>query len=292
MIADNPSRSADAPSASGSIIASALSSFDARLRALERPERKSRLKRIQSNASFVALLIGILLSSISLFDVFWSQPREALIRDMEEFNKSVNAVANLRQNVLQVEFQSKDPELTFSMNSWATPQVLANIQYATTLLPRLGDRAGIPQLLVLISEAMNIYDWKSAEILVDRALSARDALPSMRAEALRYKARLMFLTKRPREGRVAYEEALSALRQESGFGINGSRAYIAGDWAVAEFSLGECSVGSERVRQFIQFTAHPQIMPASRAGLVASLKSQLQSVPARCPFPGELATLQ
>lgn len=102
MIDDHPPQDNGQASHHESLVASTLNAFDARLKQLERPDDKTRLAGIQKNASFVALVVGILLSLISLFDVFWSKPREALFRDIEEFNKSVNAVANLRQNMIQV----------------------------------------------------------------------------------------------------------------------------------------------------------------------------------------------
>lgn len=276
------------------LVASTLNAFDVRLKHLEKPEEKTRLARIQKNVSFLALVVGILLSLFSLFDVFWSKPREALFRDIEDFNKSVNAVANIRQNMIQVEFQSNNPQMIFAMNSMVTPQVLANIQYATALLPRLGEHAGIPQLIVLISEAMNIYDWKSAGILVDRAVTARDAVPSLQSEARRYKARLNFYTGKIQEGRKAYEDALNVLHNESAFGINGARAFIVADWTVAEFSMGDCSEVNKRILQFMEFVQHPQMPPPARSGLISTLKNrldELQLTDKRCPVPDVLRRL-
>lgn len=272
------------------LIASTLNSFDARLKQLEKPEEKTRLSKIQKNASFLALVIGILLSAISLFDAFLNKPRDALFREIEEFNKSVNAVANLRQSMIQIQFQSNNNQMFFAMNSMVMPQVLANIQYATALLPRLGEHAGIPQLIILISEAMNIYDWKSAEILVSRAISAKDAVPSLQSEARRYKARLMFSTGRTQEGRKAYEDALNVLRNESAFGIDGTRAYIVADWAIYEFTIGDCGVANERIRHFIELIKSPQLSPQARDGLISTFKNQLSQL-RRCPVPNELQTL-
>ncbi|WP_374481413.1 hypothetical protein [Zoogloea sp.] len=291
MAEDAPQKSVGTTTDRDALIALTLNAFNERLKQLENPEEKSRSEKIQKNASFIALIIGIALSLVSLFDVFLIKPREALFRDIDEFNKAVNSVANLRQSMIQVQFQSNNPQMILAMNSMVTPQVLAHIQYATELLPRLGDYAGIPQLIVLISEAMNIYDWKSAEILVDRAVAAKGAVPSLQAEARRYKARLMFFTGRVQEGRKAYEDALNVIRNESAFGINGSRAYIVSDWIVAEFSLGDCNIANERVRQFMEFVQNPQVTSPARSGLISTLKSQLgqlQEGEKRCPFPSSL----
>ena len=109
-IDDNSAQNHSTTSNSESLIASTLNAFDARLKQLEEPEEKTLLSKIQKNASFAALIIGILLSLISLFDIFWNKPQESLFRDTEEFNKSVNAVANLRQNMIQVWYQSNNPQ--------------------------------------------------------------------------------------------------------------------------------------------------------------------------------------
>ncbi|MNN09252.1 hypothetical protein D3C81_1221300 [compost metagenome] len=273
-----------------SSIGSKIHAMDLRMNRLENPEH-GRFEIIQKRTSFLALLIGILLSAISLFDMFWSQPRNELFRDMEEFNKSVNAVSNLRQNMIQIQHQSNNPQMLMAMNSMVSPQVLANIQYATALLPRLGDHAGIPQLLVLISEALNIYDWKSATTLVERAVAIKDAVPSMQSEARRYKARLMFSTGKIQEGRAAFQDSLNVLRGESAFGINGARAYIIADWAISEFAMGDCNSGNERIGQFIQLLQDPEILPLPRLGLISTLKNQLEQIQSRkkrCAFPKEL----
>lgn len=287
-------RNAASASEHDSSFATTLSSFDARIKQLEKPNNEAPLVKIQKGASFLALLIGILLSLISIFDIFWIKPRENSLRDLENFNKSVNAVADLRQKLVQLHFQSKDPEMVFAVSSMITPQILAHIHHATGLLPKLENAAIIPQLIVLISEAINIYDWKSAEALVDRAVGTTGTPPSLQSEARRQKARLMFLTGRVVEGRKAYEDALNQLRNEPAFGINGSRAYIVADWAVAEFSLGDCGSGSERIRQFIELIRDPEVLPPVRMGLLMTLKTQLGQLPLNdkgCSVPVQLTEL-
>jgi len=286
---DNRTTDADVEMADASLIASILNAFDARLKLLEAPKETSLFEKLQRRGSFLALIIGIVLSAVSVFNVFWSQPKEAAFRDMAEFNKSVNAVSNLRQNMIQLSYQSNNDEMKIALNSMVTPQVLANIQYATSLLPEVGDSAGIPQLIVLISEAINVYDWENAEKLVNEAVS-RKSLPSLQSEALRYKGRLMFLRGRVDEGRNAYEQALDALGTEPGWGINGMRAYLVSDWAVAEVAFGDCNFSAAHVQQFIGFVTQPQVPTPTKAGLVAALRSQL-SQQTRCATPEALIAL-
>jgi hypothetical protein len=112
----------------------------------------------------------------------------------------------------------------------------------------------------------------------------------MRAEALRYKGRLMFFRGRFNEGRGAYEQALNELRTVSNWGINGMRAYLESDWAVAEVTFGECSLSEARIQKFIEYVSQPQIPPPTRAGLIATLKTQLGQQ-SRCATPLALTVL-
>ncbi|TFY88982.1 hypothetical protein DYL59_13875 [Pseudomonas kairouanensis] len=272
-----------------SLIASTFNAFDARLKLLETPKETSLLEKFQKRGSLLALMIGILLSAVSVFNVFWTQPKESALKNMAEFNKTVSAVSNLRQSMLQVNYQSNNEEMKVALNSMVTPQVLINIQYATSLLPEVGDSAGIPQLIVLIAEAMNFYDWDSAERLVNEAVS-RKSIPTLQAEALRYKARLMFLRGRAQDGRNAFEQAVLAIRNEPGWGINGMRASLVSDWVVAEALFGDCNLSSARVQQFVEFVTQPQIQTPTKLGLIAALRSQL-SQQNRCVMPGELSAL-
>lgn len=282
-----------APSSEDVSTTSLLNSIDARLTKLESSSEKGLFGKIQSKASFFALMIGILLSILSLSDTLWTKPREERLKSLDDFNKAVNAVASLRQNLVQVQFQN-NPQLLVATNSMVLPQILANIQYATALLPKIEDMVGTPQLIVLISEAINIYDWKSAEFLVERALSVKNSPPAIQSEAHRFKARVMFSTGKVQEGRKAFEDSLRAIRNEPGFGINGARAYIVADWVISEYALGDCNVGNERIREFKDYILQPQIMMQARAGLISTLKTQLdqiQAVNKRCVIPAELAAL-
>ena len=74
MNENQPSIDDDTTSDPEDLVTVALRSIDIRLRQLEKPEEKSRLVKFQQHASFLALIVGIVLSVISLFDIFWSKP--------------------------------------------------------------------------------------------------------------------------------------------------------------------------------------------------------------------------
>lgn len=270
-----------------------LARLESRLLKLEEKRTEEVPPRLREWLGFAALIIGIVLSGISLFDTFFIKPREGHLKTLDDFNKSVNAVASLRQKIIEIQSQTNKPEVLVNINSAITPQILANIQYATALLPDLGDRAGIPQLIVLISEAINIYDWKSAETLVNKATSIPDPLPTLKSEAYRYKARLMFMTGRIQDGRLAFESSLTSIRGEPGWGIDGARAYIAADWALFEYSLGDCALASERILNFKNYIQGVQVAAPMRDGLTANLAMQLAQIGnRRCPNIPALANTQ
>jgi hypothetical protein len=56
---------------------------------------------------------------------------------------------------------------------------------------------GIPQLIILISEAVTAGEIDSAKDFVTRAVSKTDVSPYMRSEAKRYEGRLLFYTGYP-----------------------------------------------------------------------------------------------
>lgn len=272
-------------------VAAQLKAFGERLAKLETATENSTLAKWQKFGAFVALIIGIVLSCLSLFDTLVRKPSDTALHYIEEFNKAVNAVAGLRQTLVRTQIETRNPELVMAMTSMATPQILANIQYATAVLPRLGDRALVPQLIVLIGEAMNIHDWRSAEILINKALSSKENVPSLKSEAFRYQARFFFMTGRPQDGRKAFQDSLNAIRNVPGYGIDGARAFVVADWVTSEFAMGDCTISSERAKQFSYYTRQPQVTQVVRDGLVASLKSQLGQVQAqnpRCPLPENL----
>lgn len=278
------------------LVASMLDSLDERLARLEEPAKKTLVEKIQKNGSLVALAVGILLSLISLYDIFWNKPRESQLRALEEFNKTVNAVASLRQSAMQIQFQAQNNhQMSMAVASMVMPQILAHIQYAKVLLPAVGDHVGIPQLIVLISESMNIYDWRSSETFVNTALASKDQIPSMQSELHRLQGRLLFTTGKVQEGRGAYEKSLNSLRQESSFGINGNRAYIVAEWSSMEYLLGDCGAGNERIREFMGFVNQSAVAQNHRLGLISMLKGNLHQTlgnSPRCALPPEFVALQ
>lgn len=267
-----------------------LIDFNKRLTKLESAGDHSSLARWQKIGAFASLMIGIVLSSYSLYDTFISKPDQAKLHNMEEFNKAVNTVANLRQSAINYMADKRNPELAMAMTSTITPQILANIQLASNLRLKLDkDIPIVPQLIVLISEAINIYDWSTAEKLVEQAVKSGEKVPTLRSEAFRHQARLFFMTGRIKEGREAFGNSMKSIDAEKGFGIDGFRANIAADWYLFEISLGDCSIASDRAKQFFEYAN--KTSQAYRVLLISSFKEQIAKTMTqnqRCPLPDNL----
>src|SRR5262249_44748365 len=149
-----------------------------------------------------------------------------------------------------------------------------HMEVARGVLPRIGNRAGPQQLIVLAHEAMNLADWQSALEFVDQGLRL-NMRPTLRAEVLRYKGRILFMSQQQQDGRRAFEEALRAIFDVGWYGIDGQRANIVSDWLVGEVILGDCGAADDRARQFMDFIGRPNVPQPVRLGLTQMLRSQL-----------------
>ncbi len=250
---------------------------------------------VKEYGSFLALMIGIFLSVVSIFDIFWKKPGESRIQTISEFNKVISSVANLRQGLVQMHVQGADPALLQAATSMVLPQILANLHTAEILMSDIENDVGIPQLIVLTSEAMTVYNWDSAELFIQKAVKIDKAPLSLKSEAKRYRARLFFVTGRFQDARKSYEDAINSIRNIDAFGISGARAFIMADWIIAELSLGDCSIASERSREFIEYVNNPKILKIQRRGMILTLKSQIAELAStnqqRCTLVPDLENL-
>lgn len=249
---------------------------------------------IKKYGSIMALLIGIFLSFISIFDIFWKKPSESRIQTISEFNKVISSIAQLRQSLVHIHVQG-NPALLQASASMVLPQILANLHTAEILLPDIEDDVGIPQLIVLASEAMNIFNWDSAELFIQRAVKIENAPPSLKSEAKRYRGRLFFMTGKYQDARRSYEDALNSIRNLDAYGISGARAFIVADWLIGELSLGDCSIANERSREFIEYVNNQKMLQVQRRGIILTLKAQIADLAStnqqRCPLAADLANL-
>lgn len=255
-----------------------IESIEKRIKRLEDSKRKSTTEKIKDHASFLALIIGIVLSVLSLGNELWSQPRQQLERDIAEFNKTANEVASLRQSIAAAVQSAKDPQSGQIAAQMVLPQIIANIQYASSLLQRIGDHAGVAQLIVLANEAMNIHDWASARQMIDAATARTDQPPMVLSEAYRYKGRVLFLTSDFAGGAAAFEKALNLIEDDRAMGTDGNRAYITLDWTLFAMMANRCGEADAVGNRAAAFVTRNSIPRTRRTALLSILKSSVDEL--------------
>ena len=267
-----------------------LESLHKRVAKLERPDT-SFLKRLTENAGAIALFLGLVLTFASLYDVFFAKPAADRVEAIGKFNQAVNSAAQVRQEMLEMQLQTRDPVLQMTVAAMATPRALNNISTARSLLSELDDSdIGIPQLIVLISESFTTGDLGSAGEFIDRAVNKTDATPYLRSEALRYQGKFLFLKGEAGQGRAAFEDAISELGESPGSAAQ--RAYILADFVSIEFVFGDCKNVEEDIERLVTLLNAPGVTSDARRQIGTTLHNQLQQTQGqRCVMPNAAAKL-
>jgi tetratricopeptide (TPR) repeat protein len=242
-------------------------------------------KRITQNASASALFLGLILSAASLYDVFVAKPETARVTRIGQFNQAVNSALKTRQQALQVQIQSTDPTLRMSTMSMSMPQILNDVATARAIMEAMEDRdIGIPQLLVLINEALNVNDLRSAREFADRAVRKTDLPPFLQSEAYRQQARVFFAEGRFAEARTSFEQAVGKFQPTPM--TAGARAFLFGDWITLELMFSHCDSAQGVMERFI--LTLPDMPPRERNDMAGNLAGQVEQMRGRCPNLPEL----
>lgn len=262
-----------------------------RVQQLEGDSKKSLLKIVTTSASTSALLLGLILTLTTLYDVFVSKPAANRVARINQFNQAVNSAAKTRQELAQLQIQSADPRLQLAMAQFATPRILNDVSTATAILSGMSDdEIGIPQLIVLISEAFTTNDLVNAKILVDRAVAKKDATDFLQSEAKRYEGKYHFASGNPDMARRSYEQAVTVLGSKPATAA--ARAYALSDAATMELMLGNCEIAIDKLKRVAVAISTPDIMRDNQAQMKATLQDYVRQWPQeKCAIPGELLTL-
>lgn len=264
--------------------------LELRVSKLEEKDKKSPIKMLTENAGAVALILGLILTIVSLYDVFITKPNADRINAISQFNQVVNSVAKIRQDVLTMQSQQNDPAKIMAIQSVMTPQILNNVATAKLLLSELSNSdVGIPTLIVLFDEAMNFGDKESAGYFVHLATKKNDAPVFYKAEAIRKEAQYFYAINKVLDARKDYEVALNLLdpitwAQE--------RAFILQNWTLNEFYLGNCDIAVKVLERFAAELKQPNVSYDANRGMSATVKAQLLQMRAqRCQLPTNLGAL-
>jgi hypothetical protein len=265
-----------------------LKSLEARLTSLEDGREKSLFKRITQNASASALFLGLVLSAISLYDALVVKPEEARIARISQFNEAVNSAARMRQDMLKLQTEISNPMMRMQMMSLANPQIMNNISTARAILRNLADEdVEIPQLIVLITEAAAVNDMASVGAFIVRAVSKENVPPLLRSEAKRYEGKYLFSLGNFEGARSSYQESMDILGPSPM--AAGAKAYVLQDWALFEFTMGDCTIAGAKLRAFSDSMRSPTMPPEARVEMTASFRTQLLALQEQhCPLPPDL----
>jgi hypothetical protein len=80
---------------------------ETRLAKLEETQKKTLFARLTEDAGAIALLLGLLLTVTSLYNILVTQPAADRIADISAFNKAVIAATERQQQVLKFRLLSK-----------------------------------------------------------------------------------------------------------------------------------------------------------------------------------------
>jgi len=265
-----------------------LRNHEDRIGELERSSHKTTFKRLTETASVSALLLGLILTFVSLRDAFISKPEADRIARLSQFNQAVNSAAKLRQELTLSGLDSAvSSQRQMTMISMVGPQILNEISTARAILKDLkSDDVGIPQLIILIAEAFAVGDFEAAKAFVAVAVDKTNVTPFLRSEAKRYEGRLLYMTADPVEGHKAFQAAMDVVVDVPA--TLATRAYILSDLIAAEYQFGDCTNGSADLQRFLAMGKN--LPDQQRLQIGATLKAALLQTQA-CPQPENLASI-
>jgi hypothetical protein len=167
----------------------------------------------------------------------------------------------------------------------ATPRILNEISTATAILPTLrDDDVGIPQLIILFTEAMTAGDAISARKFVERAVNKQGMSQYMASEAHRSYGRFLYIMGQPSEGRQKYVHAIDLLKSEPS--STAARAFVMADLTSTEFSYGQCEFVPRHLEDLRALLHSEGISLEVRAQLAGGVSTQLKQYSSgRCLVP-------
>ena len=269
----------------------ALKSQESRIAKLEDDAaHKGFFKKLTTSASTSALLLGLILTFVSLYDAFVAKPEADRIARLSQFNQTVNSVAKTQQEELQLVAQTTDPKLQLAIMTETTPQILNDLSTAQAMLRDLDDRdVGIPQLIVLINAASTEGDTTSVANFVARAVRKTGVSPYLHSEAKRYEGKYWFMSGDPERGRQSYQAAIVALGSSPASAA--ARGFDLADLVAMEYMFGVCNQAAADFNELVASLQSPSIAAQVRSQLATTMRAQLTSPGQRCPTPPGIAGL-
>jgi len=247
-------------------LAVAIQGLQSRLDHIEFAEKKSIFRRLTENASAAALLIGLALTVAQVRETFFSKPEADRIAQIGAFNQSIGAVAKLRQEMAELNYNTSNPSAQLTVASILTARIVNEVSTARAMLHDIKDAdVGIPQLVTLISEAFNEGDLATVDLLTSRTVNKKDVTAFAHSEAMRYRAKYLFINQ-TEQGRNTMEAAIALLPLGSG-----AQAFDVRDLLESELGFGDCDHIDSAAKRLLAAVATPQIYPEQRNQVLQSI---------------------
>ncbi len=247
--------------------------IDSLEKSLDKP--KSTFAKIKEYAAGIAIFVGISLSFISLYDILVSQPKEDENKSQQLFIDSINKIADLRKTMLEIQLKHSNSGAALGIISMLTPQILNYIQLAKGQLQEIRHLAGVPQLIVLAGEAMQVGDLESAKQFLREAELKDKSTPMLKAEIQRYIGKLKFMTGDTKGGRERFRRSLDETISLHSLGINGFRGFIVIDWLAFELAYGNCEAAKKRKQDFDRIIRMKDVLLSQRVMLTQNLNNRI-----------------
>jgi hypothetical protein len=256
-----------------------------RLQKLESENKTTFVKRLTASASAVALMLGLILTLHAIYDAFWIKREADRIAAVTQFNQAVSSAAKTRQELEQLAVT--DPVQKGTIVGWAMPRIMGDVATAREILPTLRrDDVGIPQLIILITEALNINDLESAKQFVAQAVAKEKETDYLKSEARRYQGRYFFTVKNVAAGRKAFNASYD-LAHDNPI----ARAYILTDISIGELYTGNCNEATSAFDRAMGEIDASGAYPELRNQYLAYAANFLRTWPtAACPLPKSAKT--
>jgi hypothetical protein len=296
------------------LLPTALKSLEARISRLECAP-KSRLKSLTENAGVAALILGLVLTISSLYDVFFAKPESDRIQRIGQFNEAMHSAVLDREEQLKAlgqgqaeqsgavrqaqadettQLAAKVPKSDVQSNdlSISAAKMLAMVDLSTAralLRDIRDDDVGVPQLDFLEDAAVDDGDNAAADDLAKRAIAKKNVSPYLHSEAERQYGVTLERLRRPEDARHEFQLALATLGDGADTFL--VRSYILNNWIVGEYSVGDCLHGSAAFARFLDMLQSTDVPEPTKHQIAVELRENLRQVPARCPVPDNFSSL-
>jgi hypothetical protein len=217
-------------------------------------DRRSLSARASKHMSLTALVISLVAGGYGLLDTFYFQRQRELVQDAAEVRSVVHRLTEINGDVAALMAKNEYASAAALM-AVASNEKLAILVRAAQLIDK---HDGEPEFLdpasyiLLSAEQLNFADNELALRYADHALALSAASPVLVAEALRYRARVLFAPGKLQDrtaARDTYARAQDTVENHSSFVSAAVEFEILSEWLISEANFGDCAAAGRLSQQ-------------------------------------------